>query len=119
MVRLIIDSQSVEAEESWTVLEAAQYYGIDIPTLCYHEGLSPTSSCRLCVVEVIRGGRSRLTASCSMPVQEGIEVRTNSERVRKARSTERPPIPESNTPIGLSVYAGCFIAVDIGSAIAS
>lgn len=85
MVRMIIDSQSVEAEESWTVLEAAKYYGIDIPTLCYYEGLSPTSSCRLCVVEVIRGGRSRLTASCSMPVQEGIEVRTNSERVRKAR----------------------------------
>ncbi len=85
MVKLIIDSQSVEAEETWTVLEAARYYGIDIPTLCYYEGLSPTSSCRLCVVEVVRGGRSRLTASCSMPVQEGIEVRTNSERVRKAR----------------------------------
>jgi len=85
MVKLIIDSQSVEAEETWTVLEAARYYGIDIPSLCYYEGLTPTSSCRLCVVEVIRGGRSRLTASCSLPVQEGIEVRTNSERVRKAR----------------------------------
>jgi NADH dehydrogenase/NADH:ubiquinone oxidoreductase subunit G len=85
MVRLVIDGQSVEADESWTVLEAARHYGVEIPTLCYVEGLSPYSACRLCIVEIIRGGRSRLSASCSYPVQEGIEVRTNSEKVRRAR----------------------------------
>lgn len=85
MVRFIMDGQSVEAEEGWTILDTAKFYGIDIPTLCYHEGLSAYSSCRICSVEVIRGGRSRLSASCSYPVQEGIEVRTNSERVRRAR----------------------------------
>ncbi|MDY6797036.1 MAG: 2Fe-2S iron-sulfur cluster-binding protein [Actinomycetota bacterium] len=85
MVRFILDGQSVEAEEGWTILETAKYYGIDIPTLCYHEGLSTYSACRICSVEIIRGGRSRLSASCSYPVQEGIEVRTNSERVRRAR----------------------------------
>ncbi len=86
MVNLVIDGQHLEAEEGWTVLEAARYYGINtIPTLCYKEGLSTDSSCRLCVVEVISGGRSRLSASCSYPVQEGIEVRTNSQKVRQAR----------------------------------
>ncbi|MBN2028092.1 MAG: (2Fe-2S)-binding protein [Actinobacteria bacterium] len=85
MVNLVIDGQSVEAEEGWTILEAARYYGIDIPTLCYEEGLSSYSACRLCTVEIIRDGRSKLSASCSFPVQEGIEVRTNSRRVREAR----------------------------------
>ena len=85
MVRLRIDGQSVEAEEGWTILETACYYGVDIPTLCYDEGLSPYSACRLCTVEIISGGRSRLSASCSFPVREGIEVLTDSEKVRRAR----------------------------------
>lgn len=85
MVRLIIDGQAVEAEEGWTILETARYYGVEIPTLCYAEGLSPYSACRLCTVEIIRGGHSRLSASCSYPVEEGIEVLTNSRRVRQAR----------------------------------
>jgi len=85
MVNLVIDGQSVEAEEGWTILETARYYGIEIPTLCYKEGLSSYSACRLCTVEIISGGRSKLSASCSFPVQEGIEVRTNSLRVREAR----------------------------------
>jgi len=86
MIHLVIDGQRVEAEEGWTILEAARYYGIDIPTLCFKEGLSPYSACRICVVELIRGDRSKLVASCSHPVQEGIEIRTNSGRVRKARN---------------------------------
>ncbi len=85
MINLVIDGQSVEAEEGWTILETARYYGIEILTLCYEEGLSPYSACRLCTVEIINGGRSKLSASCSFPVQEGIEVRTNSRRVREAR----------------------------------
>jgi NADH dehydrogenase/NADH:ubiquinone oxidoreductase subunit G len=86
MINLVIDGQSVKAEEGWTILEAAREYGVDIPTLCYMDGLSPYSACRLCVVEVIRGSRSRLVASCSCPVEEGIEVRTKSSRVRKSRN---------------------------------
>lgn len=86
MVKLVIDGQSVEAEVGWTILETANYYGVDIPTLCYVEGLSAYSGCRVCVVELKRGERTRLVASCSFPVEEGIEVKTNSERVRKARN---------------------------------
>lgn len=84
-IQLVIDGQKVEAEEGWTLLDAARYYGVEIPTLCYADGLSPYSACRICVVEVVRRGRSRLVAACSCPVEEGIEVVTNSERVKKAR----------------------------------
>ena len=86
MVRLVLDKQHVEAEEGWTILDTARYYGVEIPTLCYIDGLSSYSACRLCVVEVIKGERSRLAASCSFPVQEGIEVRTDSPRVRRSRN---------------------------------
>jgi bidirectional [NiFe] hydrogenase diaphorase subunit len=86
VVNLILDGQRVDAEEGWTILETAKYYGIDIPTLCYVEGLSAYSGCRICVVEVKRGTRSKLVASCSFPVEDGIEVKTNSQRVRKARN---------------------------------
>lgn len=85
VVSFILDGQRVEAEEGTTILETARYYGVDIPTLCYVEGLSPYSACRLCVVESIKNGRSRMVASCSCPVSEGIEVRTKSEKVLKAR----------------------------------
>ncbi|MHB8895403.1 MAG: 2Fe-2S iron-sulfur cluster-binding protein [Candidatus Geothermincolia bacterium] len=86
MVNLILDGQSVAAEEGWTILETAKYYGIEIPTLCHMDGLTPFSACRVCVVELKRGDRARLVASCSFPVEEGIEVKTNSLRVKKARN---------------------------------
>ena len=85
MVRLTIDNQTVEAEEGWTILDAASKIGIHIPTLCYHESLSPGGSCRLCVVEITANGTSDLIAACTYPVEAGLEVRTNSERVVKAR----------------------------------
>lgn len=85
MLTMTIDDQRVEAFEGWTVLEAARWYGFDIPTLCYMDGLTPYSACRLCVVEVKRGERSRLVASCSCPVEEGMVVETSTERVLKAR----------------------------------
>ena len=86
MTRFKLDDQYVEAEEGWTILDTARYYGVDIPTLCFMEGLSPYSACRLCIVEVIRGDHSQLAASCSYPVHDGIEVKTDSERVIKSRS---------------------------------
>jgi len=85
MINLVLDGQAVAAEEGWTILDAARYWGVDIPTLCHMDGLSPYSACRLCVVEVVRGEKSRLVASCSCPVEEGMEVVTKSQRVKKAR----------------------------------
>ncbi|HIC95337.1 TPA: 2Fe-2S iron-sulfur cluster binding domain-containing protein, partial [Candidatus Bipolaricaulota bacterium] len=82
-VTLTIDGQTVRVPPGATILEAASSLGIEIPQLCYLEGLSPFSGCRLCLVEV-EGART-LVPACSHPVKEGIIVRTTSERVLHAR----------------------------------
>jgi len=85
MIELTIDGINTRASEGTTVLEAAGEMGIVIPTLCYHEGLSPYGACRVCMVEVVKGNRSSLEASCTLPVEQGQVIVTNSERVKKAR----------------------------------
>jgi bidirectional [NiFe] hydrogenase diaphorase subunit len=85
MVSLTINGERILAEDGATILETAGKLGIKIPTLCYHKALVPYGACRLCVVEVVRRGRSRLITSCTMPVEKDIEVKTNSPPVQKAR----------------------------------
>ncbi len=85
MVELTINNIKVKAEEGMTILDAAKSVGIHIPTLCHMKDLFPTGACRLCVVEV--DGMRGLTPSCAYPVAEGMNVQTNSSRVRKSRKT--------------------------------
>jgi len=85
MVKLTIDGKAVEAKEGSMVIEAARQAGALIPSLCYNEELPPYGSCRLCLVEVRKGKRSRITTSCNYPVMEGIEVITNAEKIAKYR----------------------------------
>lgn len=85
MVNITIDGKKLEVEEGTTILQAAEKLGIKIPTLCYYKALSPQGACRLCVVEIVGGPRKGLSASCSYVVEEELEVKTNSERVIKAR----------------------------------
>jgi len=85
MVELTIDGIRAKAMEETSVLEAAREMGIVIPTLCYHPGLSPYGACRVCIVEVIKGNRSSLEASCTLPVEPGQVILTNSDKVIKAR----------------------------------
>jgi len=85
MVKLTINGQEVEVEEGLSILEVASRMGIKIPTLCYHPAVSAYGACRLCTVEVNEGGLSRLTTSCTYSVKEGIKVKTDSEKVKKAR----------------------------------
>ncbi len=85
MVPVTINGQKFEFREGTSVLEAVRSIGIRVPTLCYHEALTPYGACRLCVVEVITGGRKRLAASCVYPIEEGLEVITDSPEIRKAR----------------------------------
>ena len=85
MVKLTIDDKVVEAEEGSTILDAAKRVGLYIPTICYHEALSSVGSCRLCSVEVMTDGTSNLITACNYPVEEGLKVRTNSEKVVQAR----------------------------------
>jgi coenzyme F420 hydrogenase subunit beta len=85
MINMNLNGVDVQVEEGMTLLEAAQFMGFPIPTLCHMEGLSPYGACRLCVVEIGEEPNSRLVTSCTYPVQEGLKVRTASERVMKAR----------------------------------
>ncbi len=85
MVKLVINGKEITTEKENTVLEVARAAGIDIPTLCSHESLPPYGSCRFCIVEVTQRGRTRMQTSCTLPVAEGMEVKTHSERVMKIR----------------------------------
>ena len=85
MVTITIDGKKIEAKEGEMLLPVALDNGFDIPHLCYHEALSPYGACRLCLVEVKKGNRTKLTTSCNYPVMEGIEVITDSENIRRAR----------------------------------
>lgn len=81
MVTFNIDSRELKAEEGQTILQVARENGIDIPTLCHHEAIEPYGACRLCIVEVSKGNRYRIVTSCLYPVEEDLEVKTNSPRV--------------------------------------
>jgi NADH dehydrogenase/NADH:ubiquinone oxidoreductase subunit G len=86
MVHLTIDDQPIEVPEGRSLLEACREHGIHIPTLCYHPALEPYGACRLCMVELSYPGRKpRLVAACVYPCEEGLNVKTNSERVVRSR----------------------------------
>ena len=85
MVKIIIDGKEVETREGLPLLDVFHRMGIKVPTLCFHESVSPYAACRLCLVEVTLGKRSMLAASCMYPVSEGVVVKTASERVLRAR----------------------------------
>lgn len=85
MVTLTIDGQIVHAERETPIIEVARKLGIYIPTLCYHQALKPYGVCRLCVVEVSKNNWSKLVTSCNYPAEEGLEVLTSSDRVKKTR----------------------------------
>jgi bidirectional [NiFe] hydrogenase diaphorase subunit len=80
---LSIDGKLVSAREEETILEAARELGVSIPTLCHLEGLSAPAACRLCLVEI--GGTNKLQAACVTTVAEGMEVHTDTPRLREYR----------------------------------
>lgn len=83
MVNITIDGVAMEVQEGTTILEAAKQAGIKIPTLCFLKGINEIGACRMCVVEI--AGARALQAACVYPVAEGLNIKTNSEAVRKAR----------------------------------
>ena len=85
MIELSIDGIKTKVPEGTTVLEAAREMGIVIPTLCYDPGLSTYGACRVCLVEVVKGKRSILEASCTLIAEEGMVILTNSPKVTKTR----------------------------------
>lgn len=83
LLTLTVDGQTVRVPEGTTLLEACRRQGIDTPTLCYLENLTPVNVCRVCVVEV-QGSRT-LVPACSRKVEDGMVVNSDSERVRASR----------------------------------
>jgi bidirectional [NiFe] hydrogenase diaphorase subunit len=80
---LIIDGRQISVEESATILQAAEEANVNIPTLCHLEGVYDVGACRLCLVEVT--GVPKLLPACTTRIAEGMEVRTDSERLRNYR----------------------------------
>ncbi len=85
MIEFVMTGLCVKAEEGWTLLETAKFYGLEIPTLCHHDGLEEFGGCRLCLVEIGEPPKSKLVTSCTYPAEEGLVVRTDSNRVWAAR----------------------------------
>ena len=83
MIEITIDGQTISVPEGSTILEAARKIGIDTPTLCFLESLTPVNVCRVCVVE-LQGSRT-LVPACSRKVEPGMQIKTDSERVRLSR----------------------------------
>ena len=88
-LNIIIDGKDCECQPNQTVLDVAIKYNIDIPTLCYNPLFSEhrIGACRMCLVEVVAGGRPGLEPSCTLPVSSGLSVSTTSEAVYQARRT--------------------------------
>ena len=83
MLKLKVNDIDVEVEEGLTVLQACEKAGVEIPRFCYHEKLSIAGNCRMCLVEMEKSPKP--IASCAMPAAEGMNIKTNTEFVEKAR----------------------------------
>jgi len=86
-IEIKIDGKLIAAQEGETILEAATRNGIHIPTLCHSNELKPYGACRLCLVEISKNSKkkTKLVASCVYPVEENLEVKTNTEKIKKIR----------------------------------
>ncbi len=83
MIKLKVNDIDLEVEEGLTVLQACEKAGAEIPRFCYHEKLSIAGNCRMCLVEIEKSPKP--VASCAMPISEGMNIKTNTEKVEKAR----------------------------------
>lgn len=110
-VEISLDGQKLSVPEGSTLLEAARSLGIDTPTLCYLENLTPVNVCRICVVE-LEGSRT-LVPACSRKVEPGMVVKTDSERVRLSRRLVLELLSSSvdvSTAPQLQSYMKCYAA---------
>lgn len=85
MVNLTVDGKNISVPKDTMLLEAIRGAGISIPTLCAHEAVSRSGACRLCVVEIKKGNRTRIVTSCLYGAEDGLIVNTKSERVLNVR----------------------------------
>ena len=93
--QLVLNGKTVPFKPGQTILELASENGVHIPTLCYLKGATPTGACRICLVEV--AGARTLVAACSTPAAAGMEIQTNTGRVRAARRLNMELLLSSGT----------------------
>jgi bidirectional [NiFe] hydrogenase diaphorase subunit len=84
-VTVNIDGAFIRVAKGRSILDAAMQYGICIPHLCHVPNLSNIGSCRLCIVEHIENGRSKITTSCTLMVKEGMRILTSTDEIRRLR----------------------------------
>ena len=80
-----IDNREIEVPNGGSVLDAARSLGIDIPSLCHCDGIEPSTSCMLCLVKV--SGRNGLVPSCATPVEDGMQVESETVEIHQVRKT--------------------------------
>ncbi|MBW1676106.1 MAG: (2Fe-2S)-binding protein, partial [Deltaproteobacteria bacterium] len=85
MIAFKLNGREVQGEAGQTILQVAEQYGVEIPTLCYHKALEPAGMCRLCTVEVFDSGKTRFVTACNYPICEGMEVSTDTDAIRQGR----------------------------------
>lgn len=85
MITFKLNGKDVQGEDGQYVIDVAQKYGIEIPTLCYHKALEPAGMCRICTVELFDGRRTKFVTACNYPIWEGMEIRTDTEAVHQGR----------------------------------
>ena len=83
MPKITINNKDIEFKDGMTVLQACELAGVEIPRFCYHERLSIAGNCRMCLVEMEKSAKP--IASCAMPATEGMNIKTNTQMVEKAR----------------------------------
>lgn len=84
-MKITINGKSCDCEKGEYILSVARRNQIEIPTLCHHEGFQGQAACRLCIVEIVENGKSRIVVSCVFPVERECDVFTDSEKVRRQR----------------------------------
>ena len=105
MVTIKINGRALSVQPGTTILAAAQQAGIPIPHLCYLKEINEIAACRICIVEV--AGTDRLVPACNTAVEEGMDIQTNSPRVRKARKTNlRLILSQHNSNCTVCVRSG-------------
>ena len=85
MITFKLNGKKVQGEEGQYILQVAEKYGVEIPTLCHHKALEPAGMCRVCTVELFDGRRTRFVTACNYPIWEGMEIRTDTDSVHAGR----------------------------------
>ena len=85
MITFKLNGKKVQGEEGQYILQVAEKFGVDIPTLCHHKALEPAGMCRICTVELFDGRRTRFVTACNYPIWEGMEVQTDTPAVHQGR----------------------------------